>query len=315
MAIVLVVDDSEVDRRLMGELLSDQTGWSVEYAADGQEAVRRIEELVPDVVVTDLQMPKMDGLELVDHVRLHHAQVPIVLVTAFGSEMLAIEALRRGAASYVPKPKLAERLATTVEEVVTLAQAKSSYERLIHCLTGTEFTFLLDTDEGLIDALVSLIQQMVVGMDFCDFTGRLRIGVALNEALRNALYHGSLEISFDDMQQARERLLQGQTFELIEQRRLQPPYRDRKIFVKASLHPEDVRLVVRDEGPGFDVSAVPDPDDREALEPERGRGLSLMRTLMDEVIYNSKGNEVTMIKRRDKDSEVEEQEVQHQDAD
>ena len=51
MAIVLVVDDSEVDRRLMGELFSDQTGWSVAYAADGQEAVKRMGETVPDVVV------------------------------------------------------------------------------------------------------------------------------------------------------------------------------------------------------------------------------------------------------------------------
>jgi anti-sigma regulatory factor (Ser/Thr protein kinase) len=69
--------------------------------------------------------------------------------------------------------------------------------------------------------------------------------------------------------------------------------------VKASLFPDEVRLVVRDQGPGFDVSAVPNCDDLEALELERGRGLSLMRTLMDEVIFNDKGNEVTLVKRRE----------------
>jgi anti-sigma regulatory factor (Ser/Thr protein kinase) len=123
--------------------------------------------------------------------------------------------------------------------------------------------------------------------------------VALNEALRNAIYHGNLEIPPEQLRQAREKLLEGETDEFLEQRRLQPPFRDRRISVKASLFPDEVRLVVRDQGPGFDVSSVPNLDDREALELERGRGISLMRTLMDEVIFNDKGNEVTLIKRRE----------------
>jgi CheY-like chemotaxis protein/anti-sigma regulatory factor (Ser/Thr protein kinase) len=303
MVTVLVVDDSEVDRRLVGELLAEQWRPGIQFAANGREAVARMEESVPEVVITDLQMPEMDGLELVDHVRLHHPRVPVILMTAFGSELLAVEALRRGAASYVPKSQLAERLASTLDEVLALAQAKSSYEHLIGCLTGTEFNFCLENDESLVDALVSLVQQMVVGMEFCDFTGRLRIGVALNEALRNALYHGNLEISFEQLQRTREELLQGQSSEFLDRRRMERPYRDRRIFVKASLYPDEVRLVVRDEGDGFDVKAVPDPDDPESLEPERGRGLSLMRTLMDEVVYNAEGNEVTLIKRRETGAE------------
>ena len=65
------------------------------------------------------------------------------------------------------------------------------------------------------------------------------------------------------------------------------------------LSPEEARFVIRDEGPGFDVSAAPDPRDPAVLEREEGRGLMLIRTFMDEVTHNDRGNEITMVKRKD----------------
>ena len=122
--------------------------------------------------------------------------------------------------------------------------------------------------------------------------------MALKEALLNALFHGSLEISADEMQQVQDRLLDEKEASLVEQRHSQPPYRDRKIFVDVRITEDEARFVVRDEGPGFNVAAVPDPSSPGALEAEQGRGLSLMRTFMDEVSFNDSGNEVTMVKRR-----------------
>jgi CheY-like chemotaxis protein len=295
---VLVVDDSKVDRRLVCEFLRTQSQWTVEDAANGVEALARMKDSVPDLMVTDLNMPIMDGLELVTAMREHHPDVPVILITAYGSETLASEALRRGASSYVPKSQLADRLLATMEEVLSLARADRTYEELINCLTRTEFTFFLENDTALIDPMVDLVQQMVAGMEVADFTGRLRIGVALKEALLNALFHGSLEISADEMQQVQDRLLDEKEASLVEQRRSEPPYRDRKVFVDVQITEEEARFVVRDEGPGFDVKAVPDPSSPGALEAEQGRGLSLMRTFMDEVVFNDAGNEVTMVKRR-----------------
>ena len=62
--------------------------------------------------------------------------------------------------------------------------------------------------------------------------------------------------------------------------------------------------MIRDEGGGFDVSSVPDPEAPGALEGEKGRGLSLMRTFMDDVTFNDAGNEVTMIKRREHEGDA-----------
>ena len=296
---VLVVDDSKVDRRLVCEFLRKESQWTVEDAANGVEALARMKDSAPDLVLTDLNMPEMDGLELVNALREHHPGVPVILVTAYGSETLATEALRRGASSYVPKSQLTDKLLDTMEEVLALARADRTYERLIGCLTRTEFTFRLENDPALIDPLVDLVQQMVAGMDLADFTGRLRIGVALKEALLNALFHGSLEITPDEMQQVQHKLLSDEELSLVEQRRNESPHRDRKIYVDVRISKEEARFAVRDEGPGFDVSGVPDPEAPGALEAEKGRGLSLMRTFMDEVTFNEPGNEVTMVKRRE----------------
>src|SRR5437588_11976782 len=117
MPIILVVDDSPVDRLLTGRLLSreKELDWVIEYAENGREALAFMKDLVPHVVVTDLMMPDMDGLELVAAVRAEHPEVPVILMTGQGSETLALEALERGAASYVPKGQLADKLLDTVK--------------------------------------------------------------------------------------------------------------------------------------------------------------------------------------------------------
>ena len=97
MPTVLVVDDSPIDRQLVGGLLKQDTDWTVTYAGDGAAALDSIRTRPPDIVVTDLQMPEMTGLELVIAVRKSFAQVPVVLMTGKGSEEIAVEALHAGA--------------------------------------------------------------------------------------------------------------------------------------------------------------------------------------------------------------------------
>ena len=293
---ILIVDDSAVDRRLVGGLLAKDAGWQVEYAENGSEALARMKQSLPDLVITDLQMPEIDGLELVAATRVHFPEVPVILITAFGSELLATEALEQGAASYVPKSRLAEKLSQTVEEVLSLATAERSYNQLIHCLSATEFRFSLDTNPALIEALVNLVQEMALGIDFCDRNGRLQLGVALKEALANALYHGNLELS--GLLPSRSGNGPAAMDETVRRRREQPPYGDRKTHVNVKLFRDEVQLVIRDEGPGFDVSVLPEADDPSVLSAGHGRGVSLMRSFMDEVSYNDAGNEVTMVKRR-----------------
>lgn len=296
---VLVVDDSELDRRLVGGLLAENESLVVDFAENGAAALDRMSAEPPDLVLSDMQMPEVDGLQLVGRARLQFPRVPVVLMTAHGSESLAVEALARGAASYVPKVQLAQHLLDTVEEILALTRADRSYERLIGCLERTEFLFQLDNDAALVDPLVDLIQQMAVGMKLVDFTERVRLGVALKEALLNALYRGNLELDAKSMEDARERMLLGGPGDIVERRRREAPYCDRRTTVEVLVRPDQARFVIRDQGPGFDVTAVlAGGDGHDALSAPHGRGLRLIKAFMDEVTFNPAGNEITLVKRR-----------------
>lgn len=115
MAKVLVVDDSRTDRVLAKsllecrpglEMLECRTGLSVLDVAGGDEALEVLQRDLPDLVLTDMVMPGMSGLELVETIRGRFPLLPVILMTAHGSEDITMEALQKGAASYVPKHNL-----------------------------------------------------------------------------------------------------------------------------------------------------------------------------------------------------------------
>ncbi len=295
MAMVLVVDDNPVDRHLAGALLAKRPELKVLFAENGRAALAQLQQQPPDLVLTDLHMPELDGLELVVEVRKKYPLVPIILMTAFGSEEIAIQALQKGAASYVPKRNLAEDLADTVENVLSLATANKNQQRLLECLTQTEEQFLLDNDHTLIAPLIGYLQENITRMDLCDEIGRIRVSIALQEALLNAMQHGNLEVS-SELKEKDEKGFQT----LLTQRRREKPYLTRRVYVTARESPAEAVYVIRDEGPGFDPSQLPDPTDPSNLDRVSGRGLLLIRTFMDKVHHNPAGNQITMVKRRDR---------------
>jgi CheY-like chemotaxis protein len=300
MPIILVVDDSPFDRLLTGRLLAKEKelDWVIEYAENGREALAFMEDVVPHVVVTDLMMPEVDGLELVAAVRETHPEVPVILMTGQGSETLALEALERGAASYVPKGQLADKLADTVKQVLAVSRADSRYQRLTECFVKTQLSVELDNDPALISPLVDLVQKMLTDMKFCDAPERVHLGIALEEALLNAFCHGTLALPPDQVQQARAELSQGRVAACIQDRWDRPSCQDRKVFVDVQIGQREARFVVRDQGAGFKQVSIPERRDPKTLERGQGRGLVLMRHFMDEVAFNDEGNEVTLVKYR-----------------
>jgi hypothetical protein len=117
--------------------------------------------------------------------------------------------------------------------------------------------------------------------------------VALEEAILNAMYHGNLEVSSELRQHGDEPY-----HRLADERRQQPPYKDRRVHCTARFSTSEAVYVIRDEGPGFDPARLPDPTDPANMEMASGRGLLLIRTFMDEAIFSERGNQITMIKRR-----------------
>jgi DNA-binding NtrC family response regulator len=100
---ILVVDDESTARSALTELLREE-GYDVQSAADGYKALGRVDQREPDVVITDIKMPGLNGLELITKLREHYPDVAVVVMTAFGSVEGAVEALHLGADDYLSKP-------------------------------------------------------------------------------------------------------------------------------------------------------------------------------------------------------------------
>jgi len=293
MATVLVVDDSPVDRHRVGSLLNKQPGLTAVFASTGEEALAAIRQQLPDVVVTDLRMPGMNGLELVEAIKGQYPFLPVILMTAFGSEDIATLALQRGAASYVPKRNLARQVSETVTNVLEVTQARHGQQRLLQCLVQTETVFDLDNDLSLIPLLVGHLRAHLMDTKRYDENDGIRVGMALREALINAVHHGNLELSSELLKENAEAYTK-----LLEERCRQAPYRDRHVHVRVRETRDQLIYVIRDEGPGFNPARLPHLADPAGFDKLGDRGLRLIRTFMDEVRHNETGNEITLIKRR-----------------
>ena len=295
MPIILVVDDSETDRKLIGGLLKPKLDWIVQYACNGSEALDLIGQIFPDVVVTDLQMPEMDGIQLCAESKAEYPQVPIILVTGRGSEALAVDALDAGAASYVPKSALAGSLLETVEQVLSISNHHKSKERLMRFTTNTRFQFNLKNDQELIAPLLDFVDGTAEILGMGDVAERRHVAVAIEEAMINAIFHGNLELDGALVQDARRALHDGLVAEVVKERSFEPPFNDRRVRVGIELSRNRIEVIIRDDGNGFDAAAkTKNASDISQLSGAGGRGLTLIRNFMDDVQFNEVGNEIRM---------------------
>ncbi len=300
MPTLLVVDDAPIDRKMACELLREQDDLKVLEADGGASAIEVLNAEEIDLVVTDLLMAPMNGLGLIQHMLAEHPGIPVIIMTSLGNDILAVKALKAGAASYVAKRRLAMDLTETVRQVLTLRAAKLTTLCPKSFITRSVTSYELGNDVDQIQALIGHLQDSVNRDDFAvgrdrmasisfSEAERLRLNMALYEAMLNGMRHGNLEIDPDLDTEA--------AMEVAQVRRDEPPYKFRNLRVEVTLTAEEAVYVVRDEGKGFNASEHLF-DENDSLEGRPGRGIALMQTIMDEVRYNTRGNEVTLTKRR-----------------
>ncbi|HEV8550762.1 MAG TPA: sigma-54 dependent transcriptional regulator, partial [Polyangiaceae bacterium] len=130
---ILVVDDEASARTALAELLR-QEGYEVETAGDGFKALGRMTEFEADLVLTDLNMPGMDGVELLRKVKETNHELPVVLMTAFGGVETAVSAMREGAADYLMKPLNTDELLIVLERAIEGMKLRREASELRHRL-------------------------------------------------------------------------------------------------------------------------------------------------------------------------------------
>ena len=136
---LLVVDDRPLDAAVAVRLLRGESDWDVEQFSSGAEALASLIELRCDLVLTDLHMPGMDGLELMKQVHRTSKDVPVVVMTSRGNEQKAVAALESGAASYLPKSRLESDLVPTCRRVLDSSKLRRDQAALMNHLVEERF--------------------------------------------------------------------------------------------------------------------------------------------------------------------------------
>jgi two-component system, NtrC family, response regulator HydG len=155
---ILVVDDEATARNGLCKLLQ-QEGYQVDMAADGAEALASVSDNAPGLLISDLKMPNMDGMELLKQLREREIEIPTIVATAFGEVATAVAAMRAGAEDYVTKPIDFDALLLVVERTLARQEIKAEAENLRRQLRARD----KDGLEGLLGASPAMqrVYQMV----------------------------------------------------------------------------------------------------------------------------------------------------------
>jgi len=117
MANILIIDDEKAIRKTLGEILSYE-GYKIDEAADGEEGLKKFSSATYDVVLCDIKMPKMDGIEFLEKAREINSDVPIIVISGHGNIETAVEAVKKGAFDYIAKPPDLNRLLITLRNAM-----------------------------------------------------------------------------------------------------------------------------------------------------------------------------------------------------
>ena len=150
---VLVVDDEQSLRKVLAATLQRE-GYEVQVASDGEEALAALDRDGADVVVTDLVMPRMDGLSLLRKVVVSHPDVPVIVVTAHGRVDSAVEAMKAGAFDFVTKPFEHAELKTIIAKAAR--QSDLNARNVIPDEPGRRFTEIVGKGQRMVE-----LQQII----------------------------------------------------------------------------------------------------------------------------------------------------------
>jgi len=292
---ILLVDDEQLVREELGGLLQDE-GYEVVTGADGEEGLALFRSEKPDMVITDVRMPRRDGLSVAMTIRSEDPQVPVTVITGHGNETMAIEALRAGVTDFIKKPVNLEDLTAALLRMEAARRPAGIAEGELPPtveLVEHSWSYRLDNDLRAVSVVVDHVLRRCAG-DLNPAEVQ-ELSLAVRELLINAIEHGNLAVSFQEKTEAMERDGMGP---LIAERSGLHHYMGRRVTLIARRQPQNKVVVqIADEGEGFDWRALPDPSNAMNLLSSHGRGILLASISVDTLTYNDRGNEVTVVKQ------------------
>ncbi len=156
---ILIVDDEANARAALSEILRDE-GYATETAADGFKALGKLDEFAPDVILTDLKMPGLDGISFMEKARAAAPGAVFVVMTAFGTISSAVEAVKKGAENYLTKPLDFDALAAVVDRAMEKARLVQETRRLRDRLRERNALGHIVTDDPQMRELLEMVGQV-----------------------------------------------------------------------------------------------------------------------------------------------------------
>lgn len=268
---ILVVDDESMIIELLARLLSEK-GYEVSTAVDGREALEFLRGHTCDLVISDVRMPHLDGMQLLKAIKDMNPRLPVIMISGYDEAAVVVHALKAGAENFLAKPLDLDILDQVVSKTLSLACIRPKGCALPAVCQTTHMR--APSSPGCVQDLVYQISLSAVAVGFAKHDLENNLKLALAEAITNAMEHGN---GWDE---------------------------SKFVEVEIVLDSGRMQATVSDQGPGFNHGRMLNPTSNEHLLSERGRGIFLANAIMDEVIYNQAGNQVTLVKRRDQiDSE------------
>jgi YesN/AraC family two-component response regulator len=290
MKTILVIDDEKSIRDMLRAGLT-QYGYGYYDAPDGRSGIEIFKKTRPDIVLTDVKMPEMSGIELTKHLKGIEYDADVVIMTGYGSEELVIEALRSGAANYIKKPITLNELFNILDSIILKRERRKKNEVNQDTVVFERKKLVFDND---ITRIWGVINQVLFNVSYEVGEAALEgMRLGLYEIILNAIEHGNFGISFEEKSQA---IQNNNYLELLESRSEDPQRNSRKVFIDCTTDRAEISVEIRDQGEGFDFRDFVEMDSSEEVLRPHGRGIFLASLYFDKIEYKEPGNRVFISK-------------------
>jgi DNA-binding response OmpR family regulator len=286
---ILIVDDEPSIRELLSDLMHKHNLQAL-TAQNGIEAINLFRLSHPDLVITDIKMPKMDGISLLKQLKSIDNNTLIVLISGFGNEDILLQALRAGAVNFIRKPFRIEEIIDTVNNILAHKSQIDGCSLPFHSVIEEKKDYVIITEKAHLGYLINQITVNFKNIFSDEEIINLRLGI--EEMISNAIEHGNLAIGFTKKSEA---LKKGNFGNLIKQKLRNTENSQKRIYISSHLTQNEFIITIKDQGRGFDWKDLPSLSSR-SLHSYNGRGILLTKIFFDEVIYNDIGNQVTLKK-------------------
>ena len=256
---ILIVEDDDFLREGIVELF-ESDGWSVHQAENGAAGLRTFRSQPIEVVLTDLRMPNMDGIQLIHQLREIDPEVPLVVLTAFGTVERLRDALRAGANDFMHKPFDNDVLLDTMQKAY-IGRARGSLPERVLERSSCVLNFDIEADTALIAGVAAEVDMLARHLGF--YRKRWLIRRAVEEALENAIVHGA-----------------GSDLA-------------RRVHIRAEFLPAELHLRIEDPGPGFDPASK--LNEGIQMNQRLEKGIFLLKSFCDELTWEGSGNIVSLV--------------------